>query len=127
MQANGMPESNIQTVKGYMIVAKFTGVGTLTEGADVRISGIKIGSVVSQELDTDTFMARVTMNIDEAVTLSSDTTAAVSLEGLLGGAFVVLEPGGDEEIIAPGGEILFTQAAPDIIGLVTQLVFSERD
>ena len=119
--------SEVGTVAGYPIAAEFTSVGSLITGADVRISGIKVGSVVSQELDTDTFMARVTMNIDDAVMLSTDTTAAVSMEGLLGGAFVVLEPGGEEENIAPGGEILFTQAAPDIIGLVTQLVFSEKE
>jgi len=49
------------------------------------------------------------------------------MEGLLGGAYVTLEPGGEEEMIAPGGEILFTQAAPDIIALVTQLVFSQKE
>jgi phospholipid/cholesterol/gamma-HCH transport system substrate-binding protein len=119
--------AEVGTVSGYPIAAEFTGVGSLITGADVRISGIKVGSVIGQELDTETFMARVTMNIDESVVLPSDTTAAVSMEGLLGGAFVVLEPGGDEEIIAPGGEILFTQAAPDIIGLVTQLVFSDKN
>lgn len=119
--------AEVGTVSGYPVTAQFTGVGSLSPGADVRISGIKVGSVVSQDLDPQTFMARVTMSIRNDIELTSDTTAAVSMEGLLGGAFVVLEPGGEEDVIAPGGEILFTQAAPDIIGLVTQLVFSQKE
>jgi len=119
--------ADVGTVSGYTINADFTGVGSLTAGADVRISGIKVGSVVSQELDPDTFMARVTLSIDDAIELPTDTSAAVGIEGLLGGAFVSLEPGGEEELITNGGQIVFTQAAPDIIGLVTQLVFSQKD
>ncbi len=119
--------ADVGTVSGYTINADFTGVGSLNTGADVRISGIKVGSVVRQELDPDTFMARVTLSIDDAIELPTDTTAAVGIEGLLGGAFVALEPGGEEELISNGGQIIFTQAAPDIIGLVTQLVFSQKD
>lgn len=119
--------ADVGTVTGYTVNADFTGVGSLTTGADVRISGIKVGSVVRQELDPVTFMAKVTLSIDDAIELPTDTTAAVGIEGLLGGAFVALEPGGEEELLADGGQIIFTQAAPDIIGLVTQLVFSQKE
>lgn len=119
--------ADVGTVSGYTVNADFTGVGSLTTGADVRISGIKVGSVVRQELDPVTFMAKVTLSIDDAIELPTDTTAAVGIEGLLGGAFVSLEPGGEEELLADGGQIIFTQAAPDIIGLVTQLVFSQKE
>ncbi len=119
--------ADVGTVSGYTVNAEFTGVGALATGADVRISGIKVGSVVRQELDPTTFMARVTLSIDDSIELPTDTTAAVGIEGLLGGAYVALEPGGEEELIGNGGQILFTQAAPDIIGLVTQLVFSQKD
>lgn len=119
--------ADVGTVSGYTVNADFTGVGSLTTGADVRISGIKVGSVVRQELDPVTFMAKVTLSIDDAIELPTDTTAAVGIEGLLGGAFVALEPGGEEELLADGGQIIFTQAAPDIIGLVTQLVFSQKE
>jgi phospholipid/cholesterol/gamma-HCH transport system substrate-binding protein len=119
--------ADVGTVSGYTVNADFTGVGSLTTGADVRISGIKVGSVVRQELDPETFMAKVTLSIDDAIDLPTDTTAAVGIEGLLGGAFVSLEPGGEEDLIINGGQIIFTQAAPDIIGLVTQLVFSQKE
>ena len=102
-------KSDIQTVEGYVVVAKFTGVGSLTEGADVRISGIKVGSVLKQTIDIESYMAEVTMSIEERIELPLDTTAEISTEGLLGGAYVSLDPGGEEQIIADGGEITYTQ------------------
>ena len=109
---------------GYEVHAQFATVGGLAVGADVRIGGIKVGSVVRQDLDPETFMARVTMTVRDDVELTADTTAAVKAEGLLGGAYVALEPGGEIDIIPPGGEILFAQASPDMIDLMMQLVFS---
>ena len=109
---------------GYPVHAEFTSVGALDVGADVRIGGIKVGSVARQDLDPETFLARVTMTVRDDVALPADTFAAIKAESLLGGAYVALEPGGDSETIPPGGEILFAQAAPDMIDLMTQMVFS---
>ncbi len=120
-------QTDIHTVRGYEVFARFTGVGSLTEGADVRISGIKVGNVLDQSIDPETYMARVSMSIDERIELPLDTTAQVATEGLLGGSYVKLEPGGELEMIADGGEITYTQAAADIVGLITQLVYARRD
>lgn len=109
---------------GYTVHARFSGVGALNVGAQARIGGIPVGAVTKLELDTETYMAVVTMVIRDDVALTADTTAAIKAEGLLGGAYVALEPGGELEAIPPGGEILFAQAAPDMIDLMTQLVFS---
>ena len=111
---------------GYPVHASFSAVGTLAVGADVRISGIAVGSVTDLDLDPETFMARVTMSVRDDVRLTTDTTAAVNMESLLGGSYVALEPGGEIETIPPGGEILFVQAAPDLVGLMTRMVFSPR-
>jgi len=119
-------KSDIQTVEGYVVVAKFTGVGALTEGADVRISGIKMGSVLKQTIDIESYMAEVTMSIEERIELPLDTTAEISTEGLLGGAYVSLDPGGEDQMIADGGEITYTQGAANIVRLMTQLVFSQK-
>ena len=115
------------TVSGYEIVAEFTGVGTLAPGADLRISGIKVGSVLRQELDPETFMARVVLSIDDKVELPSDTSASIGMEGLLGGAYIALEPGGDIEMLGNGGMILFTEAALDLASIVRQVVMSPKD
>ncbi|HKG73815.1 MAG TPA: MlaD family protein, partial [Aestuariivirgaceae bacterium] len=66
---------------GYRIIAEFDNVGAVNVGTDVRLAGIKIGSVVAQELDPQTFQARVTMLIDPRLKLTDDSTAKVSSEG----------------------------------------------
>lgn len=120
-------QNTVQTVSGYAVHGEFTGVGGLTTGADVRLSGIKVGSVLEQTIDPETYMARVTMSIDESIKLPTDTSARISSEGLLGGSFVALDPGAEDAMIQPGGEIIYTQAAADLVGLLTQLVFSQKE
>lgn len=71
-------------------------------------------------------MAEVTMSIEERIELPLDTTAEISTEGLLGGAYVSLDPGGEDQMIADGGEITYTQGAANIVRLMTQLVFSQK-
>jgi phospholipid/cholesterol/gamma-HCH transport system substrate-binding protein len=94
-------------------------------GTDVRLAGIKVGSVVAEELNPETFQARVTMTIDPKLKLTDDTTAKISSEGLLGEPFIALEPGGSETMIEDGGEIQFTQGAVDIWKLVSEAMFSK--
>jgi len=119
-------QSGVSTVPGYELVAEFSNVGTLPVGADVRISGIKVGAVTDQEIDPETYMARVSLSIDKAIKVPSDTTASVATEGLLGGAYVKLDPGGEDRMLADGGTITYTQGAADLVGLLTQLVFSQK-
>jgi phospholipid/cholesterol/gamma-HCH transport system substrate-binding protein len=109
---------------GYTVVADFNKVGGLSVGSDVKMSGIKVGTVVSQALDPNTFLARVTMTIQEDVALPSDTTAAISSEGLLGGNYLELVPGGLPDHIEPGGRIEFTQDPVDIVQLLGKFIFS---
>jgi phospholipid/cholesterol/gamma-HCH transport system substrate-binding protein len=111
---------------GYRVKAEFDNVGAVNVGTDVRMAGIKIGSVVVQELDTETYQARITMAIDPKVKLADDTTAKVSSEGILGAPFIALEPGGSETYIADGGEIQITQGAVDLWKLVSEALFSNK-
>ncbi|MDP9139143.1 MAG: outer membrane lipid asymmetry maintenance protein MlaD [Pseudomonadota bacterium] len=110
---------------GYRVVAEFDNVGAIDVGTDVRLAGIKIGTVEAQELNPQSFQARVTMSIDPAIRLADDSSAKVTNEGLLGGAFIALEPGGAETKIENGGEIANTQGAIDIWKLVTEAMFSK--
>jgi phospholipid/cholesterol/gamma-HCH transport system substrate-binding protein len=110
---------------GYHVVAEFDNVGAINVGTDVRLAGIKVGSVVAQELNPQSYQARVTMMIDPKLRLTDDTTAKVSSEGVLGQPFIALEPGGSETLIADGGEIQFTQGAIDIWKLVSEAMFSK--
>jgi len=108
---------------GYEIMAEFDDASGLSPGTDVRMAGVKIGTVVSQHLDPKTFFAKVVLSIDDSIELPADTSARIVPEGLLGGNFVELEPGGDLETIAPGGELEFTQGAINVVDLLGRFVF----
>jgi phospholipid/cholesterol/gamma-HCH transport system substrate-binding protein len=110
---------------GYHVLAAFDNIGAVNVGTDVRMAGIKVGSVVAQELDPETYQARLTLVIDPKVKLADDTTAKISSEGLLGAPYVALEPGGSETMIAEGGEIEITQGAVDFWKLVSDTMFNK--
>jgi len=119
--------SGLRSVSGYEVSARFDRVDGVTAGTDVRISGIKVGTVVDQRLDTERFLAIVRMSIDPRVKLPTDTVAEVASEGLLGGRYLALIPGGDAETIKPGGEIKFTQSPVDLVQMLGKFMFSGPD
>jgi phospholipid/cholesterol/gamma-HCH transport system substrate-binding protein len=117
----------VSAPSGYQITAEFDDASGLGPGSEVRMSGVKIGTVHSQELDPDTFVAVVTLNISESIKLPRDTSARIIADGLLGSNFIALEPGGDEETIAPGEEITFTQGSINVVDLLGRFIFSAAE
>ena len=118
---------NVTSPSGYEVTAEFDNASGLTPGSDVRMSGVKIGTVTGQRLDPDTYFAVVTMNISDSVKLPRDTSARILADGLLGSNFVALEPGGDEEMILAGGQIDFTQGSINVVDLLGRFIFSAAD
>lgn len=102
---------------GYTLVARFDQIDGIGVGSDVRLAGIKVGSVVSSTLDTQTYQAVVRFSVERGVELPTDTAAAVTQEGLLGGKYLSLLPGGMEDMLADGDEIEETQDSVDLISL----------
>ena len=117
--------ANIETVRGYLVTAKFDRIDGIREGSDVRMSGIKIGTVTNQKIDPQTYLAVVRMSIDPTIRLPMDTSASITADGLLGDKYLALSPGGAEEMIPKGGEIETTQGSIDLFSLVGQLIFSQ--
>ena len=109
---------------GYEVTADFSGIGGLSIGDDVQISGVKVGTVADVALDEDTYLARVSIMVDGDIKLPADTAALISSESLLGGKYLALEPGADEEMISPGGRIQYTQAPQNLEQLLGQFIFS---
>jgi len=109
---------------GYEVIAHFSGIGGLKVGDEVQISGVKVGSVNSVELDQQTYLARVAIQVGSDIKLPRDTAALISSESLLGGKYLALEPGADEDMLAPGGRIEFTQAPQNLEQLLGQFIFS---
>lgn len=116
--------SNLRQTGGYEVVARFNSVDGIGAGTDVRMSGIKVGSVVGQRLDAVTYLAELRLNVADNVKLPSDTVAKIQSDGLLGNNYVALEPGAEDEMIADGGEIRFTQDPINITDLLGRFVFS---
>jgi len=116
--------SQLRSVAGYQVTADFARVDGIRQGSDVRISGIKIGSVVAEVLDPKTFLANVRMSIDPSVQLPDDTVAEIISAGLLGDKYMSLVPGGSDKVIPPGGKITYTQSSVSLENLIGQMMFS---
>ncbi len=112
---------------GYTVTADFSGVGGLQSGDSVQISGVKVGSVAYVELLPETYLARVHINLKQGYLLPADTAALISSESLLGGLYLALEPGADEEMIEDGGSIQYTQAPQNLEQLLGQFIFSMQN
>lgn len=117
--------SQINSSDGYELLASFDRVDGLEPGADVRISGIKVGTVVAQELDPATFRAEVRFTLRDDVQLPLDSSAAVVSNGLLGGKYLAVVPGGDVEILEPGDQLTLTQSAINLEDLIGHMIFSQ--
>ncbi len=115
--------SGYQRVDGYDVKAKFNRVDGLALGGEVRLSGIKVGRVVAMQLDPATYLAVIHLSIDRSVKLPIDTLAKITSDGLLGNNYVALEPGGDDKLIADGGEITATQDPVNLVDLVGRFIF----
>jgi len=114
-------------VSGYDVVAKFNRADGVNVGTDVRLSGIKVGTVESMALDPKTYNAVVTIALESSVKLPDDSSVRITSEGLLGNQFLSIEAGASAETIKPGGEIENTQGSIDLIGLLGKAVFSAGD
>jgi phospholipid/cholesterol/gamma-HCH transport system substrate-binding protein len=111
-------------VGGYEVLAKFNRVDGVTVGTDVRVSGIKVGTVSAMDIDPKTYMAVLHISIRGDVKLPTDSSARITSEGLLGNNYLSIEPGADDNMIAAGGEIENTQGSIDLIGLLSKAMFS---
>jgi len=108
---------------GYEIIARFDRIDGLKRGADVTLSGVKVGTVTGFDLDRKTYQAVVRMLVSSNVSLPADTHAKIVSESLLGGMVVVLEPGGDTKMLPAGGEIQVTQGAIPLSELIAKFMF----
>jgi phospholipid/cholesterol/gamma-HCH transport system substrate-binding protein len=106
----------------YPLKASFRAVDGITPGSDVRLAGVKVGSITSLVLNPETFFADATVAIDSKIQLPTDTAILISSEGLLGGNFVELVPGGAPDVLAPGDEIEDTQGSVSLISLLMKFV-----
>ena len=106
----------------YTVDAKFRSAEGITVGTDVRLAGVKIGSVSNLSLDPQTFQAIAQLSIKPEYQMPDDSAAIISSEGLLGGSFVEILPGGSYELMEDGSEFSETQGAVSFISLLMKFV-----
>ena len=107
---------------GYQLTARFGQAGGLSPGADLRVAGVKIGQVDAITLDPKSFLARTTFRVNAGVHLPSDSSIKITSDGLLGGQYAAVEPGGAADDLKPGGEFQNVQGAVDLFGLIGRVL-----
>lgn len=108
----------------YELKASFRSTDGVTVGTDVRMAGVKVGSVTALALNSENYRAEVTFSVDESLKIPDDSGIAVSQEGLLGGTYVEIVPGGSDFPMEEGAEFLDTQGAVSLISLLLKFVSS---
>ena len=113
----------------YEVTARFNNVAGITRGADVRLAGVKIGIVKAIEADFVRAEAVVKLSVASGLELPDDTDARITADGLLGGSYIALEPGGGFDVIAKDGtgEIVYTRGSVDLLTLVGSFASSLND
>lgn len=119
--------AGLTSTGGYEVNAQFDDASGLAIGTDVRMAGVKVGTVSGQRLDPENFKASVTLQVDKGIMLPTDSSARIIPDGLLGGNFVALEPGAEDDSIQPGGRIEFTQGAINVVDLIARFMFNTAD
>lgn len=106
---------------GLVLYAAFDQTGGLKPRAPVVISGVKVGQVTAIDLDDD-YRARVTLDLDQRLAIPADTSASITTAGILGDRYVTLQLGGEQDLLASGDQISFTESALILERLIGQLV-----
>lgn len=110
---------------GYDLTASFPDVDGVEIGTEVRLAGVRVGRVTDIQLNPQTYLADAVIRVPEDVVLPSDTAALIQSDGLLGGAYIQLQPGGSPDNLAPGDEIEDVQGAVSLISLMMKFVDSQ--
>lgn len=110
---------------GYELTASFPDVDGIEVGTEVRLAGVKVGRVTDVQLNPQTYMADARLNVPSGIALPTDSAAIIQSDGLLGGAYIQLQPGGSPDNLAPGDEIEEVQGAVSLLQLMMKFVDSQ--
>jgi phospholipid/cholesterol/gamma-HCH transport system substrate-binding protein len=122
-----LPASGVKlgAPRGYHVTAQFDNIGDLKVGAPVSVSGVTIGEVQHVAFDPKTYKAVVMMRIGSAYNqIPDDSFASIQTQGLLGGKYIALSPGGSETYLKEGTQIDQTQSAIVLESLINKLFTS---
>lgn len=122
--AYAVSHSGASTGTGYPLHARFDRIDGLAIGADVRIAGVKVGTVTDARIDPKDFTALVSMTVRQDIQLPKDSSAEITSESLLGGKYLSLSPGGDDVTLKPNQTITITQSSISLEQLLGKFIFN---
>lgn len=123
----GYQHSHWAKTQGYPLYASFNRVDGLSVGSEVRMSGVKIGAVTHMDIDPQTYLAKLCFTVSDQYQFPTDTVAEISSDGLMGGKYVALVPGGNDDMLKPGQIIKYTQSSVSLEALIGKVMFSKDD
>jgi len=114
------------SLSGYELNARLPKVDGLGIGTDVRLAGIKVGSVTDLTLDPKTYQATVHMSIRDDIKVPADSSILVTSAGILGSSYLSITPGGDDHMLAAGSYFENAQGSVDVMGLVGRFMNGDK-
>jgi phospholipid/cholesterol/gamma-HCH transport system substrate-binding protein len=109
---------------GYRLYASFSKIDGLVRGAEVKVSGIKVGTVGDMTLDPKNYQAKVQLLVDQTLQLPTDSAVKIQSDGLLGGSHIQIEPGNEKEMLKADEEFEYTQGSVSLMDLIGHALFS---
>ncbi|WP_284944267.1 outer membrane lipid asymmetry maintenance protein MlaD [Acidisoma cladoniae] len=125
--AYALATSGAASVPGYSLSAAFDRIDGLTTGSDVRMAGVKVGSVTKTAIDPKTYLAVVDFTVQQSIKLPTDSSATVASDSLLGGKYLSLVPGGSDAMLPANGRVSVTQSSVSLEDLLGKFIFSVTD
>ena len=122
-QSTGLSGSS----SSYQISASFRSAEGISVGTDIRLAGVKIGTISDLKLNSETYRAESILSVRNDVRIPDDSALAVSSEGLLGGSFIEVIPGASFDYLEAGDEIIDTQGSVSLIQLLLKFVSSGQN
>jgi len=109
------------------VTALFPNSTGINVGSEVRVAGMKIGTVTDQKLDAQSYQVKTVLALDPTVKMPADSSAAITSEGILGQTFIALIPGGDTVPLKDGDTIADTQGSIDMMSMIGQFINKSGD
>ncbi len=116
--------SRQQLSSGYKILAEFDNVDGLNIGSDIKVAGVKVGSISDIELNKENYRAKLTLKVINSLKVPTDSIFKVSTSGLIGNKFINIKIGADEEYFKDGEYAEFTESSMDLEDLISRFVFN---
>lgn len=116
--------ANIGGVGGgnYEIGASFRKASGVTVGGDVRVAGVKVGSIAALDLNPETYRAVASLSIRDDIKIPEDSVVTITSDGLLGGSYIAIDPGASDTVLSSGGQLVNTQGSVDLLDLLSKAV-----